>query len=65
MFGHEVGEEEICRRKGRDGYLEWFPRACQSYAAEHSRVSRIEYWSHNETESPDKIGKDPGEAKAG
>jgi len=65
MFGHEVREEEKYRRKGRDGYSEWFPRACRSYAAEHSRISRIENWSHNETESSDKIRKDPGEAKAG
>ena len=65
MFGHKVEEEEISRRKGRDGYSEWFPGACQSYVAEHSRISRIENWSHNETKSSDNIRKDPGEAKAG
>jgi len=65
MFGHKVGEEEISRRKGRNGYSEWFPGACQSYVAEHSRISRIENWSHNETKSSDNIRKDPGEAKAG
>ena len=65
MFGHEVGEEEKCHRKGRNGYSEWFPGACQRYTAKHSRVSRIENWSHNENESSDKIGKDPGEVKAG
>ena len=65
MFGKEVGEEEICRCKCCDGYSEWFPGACRSYAAEHPGVGRVKKWPHNETESSDKIGEYPGEAKTG
>jgi hypothetical protein len=65
MFGHEVGEEKVCRCKCCDGDYEWFPGACRSYAAEHPGVGRIKNWPHNKTESSDKIGEYPGEAKAG
>ncbi len=63
MFGYEVGEEEICRRKGRGGYLEWFPGACQSYAAKHLRVSRIENWSTMKPKAPTRLGKILGKRK--